>query len=435
MSDRDYHEILGIRPNAGSEEIELAYKGRRSQYHPDRYAQSDADTQSWATEKMKQVNEAYQALTNSHSRTKPNPSQSTQGSGRPTPPKERATGSTEQDAAAVLLKPEWEWFHDRVYARPNIPHKKLQGAISSYAHGVRPDDVIVLLDDTIFGGAKDGLLVTSEAIYCKEKLFASKRMAFQEIRKVEPGTKSRIMINGSEFFRADIIDHLAIVTFASRLFGVFAQTASPTSRQTDASARPSTPGADGLRALHLAAMEITRAELGGEEFPVDRLIDSQMQSVISEFPELSEAIRKGPLPPGSSADARCVELSLMLFLILHYYAFSKLPTRFKEAAGSQLTQLHAISEFYKAAFRLEFQDRFGRDLEMDDESLLLMSGMFFHRDGTGAFELNLPREEALFLLLDQLGVPRAPAKRMLRQFEDHVESWLEVLVAKFLASR
>lgn len=42
----DPYDILGIRPNAGRDEIELAYKGRRSQYHPDRYAQSDWTGQS-----------------------------------------------------------------------------------------------------------------------------------------------------------------------------------------------------------------------------------------------------------------------------------------------------------------------------------------------------------------------------------------------------
>src|SRR5690606_8468176 len=56
------YDILGIRPNAGREEIELAYKGRRSQYHPDRYGQSDAQTQAWATGKMQELNQAYATL-------------------------------------------------------------------------------------------------------------------------------------------------------------------------------------------------------------------------------------------------------------------------------------------------------------------------------------------------------------------------------------
>lgn len=58
----DPYDILGIRPHAGREEIELAYKGRRSQYYPDRYGQSDVQTQAWATEGMQAVNHAYVIL-------------------------------------------------------------------------------------------------------------------------------------------------------------------------------------------------------------------------------------------------------------------------------------------------------------------------------------------------------------------------------------
>lgn len=58
----DPYEILGIRLSAGGEEIELAYRGRRSQYHPDRYTSSDAETLNWATSKMQEVNQAYAAL-------------------------------------------------------------------------------------------------------------------------------------------------------------------------------------------------------------------------------------------------------------------------------------------------------------------------------------------------------------------------------------
>ena len=56
------YDILGIRPNAGREEIELAYKGRRSQYHPDRYGQSDVQTQAWATDRMQAISHTYVIL-------------------------------------------------------------------------------------------------------------------------------------------------------------------------------------------------------------------------------------------------------------------------------------------------------------------------------------------------------------------------------------
>lgn len=101
MSGKDYYEVLGIRPNAGSEEIELAYKGRRSQYHPDRYAQGDADTQAWATAKMQEVNEAYRALSDAdqraaHDRSRRSaaepPPRPSQGGSAPAPSRSPCTG-------------------------------------------------------------------------------------------------------------------------------------------------------------------------------------------------------------------------------------------------------------------------------------------------------------------------------------------------------
>lgn len=56
---------------------------------------------------------------------------------------------------------------DKVYVRPGIPAKKLQSAINAYGEGVAPEEVIVLVDDTLFGSAKDGILVTDKNLYIK----------------------------------------------------------------------------------------------------------------------------------------------------------------------------------------------------------------------------------------------------------------------------
>ncbi|CAE6768273.1 J domain-containing protein [Paraburkholderia domus] len=63
MSEKkNYYDVLGIRPTARQGEIELAFKGRRTQYHPDKYADADLDTQKWATANMQEINEAYTVL-------------------------------------------------------------------------------------------------------------------------------------------------------------------------------------------------------------------------------------------------------------------------------------------------------------------------------------------------------------------------------------
>lgn len=69
----------------------------------------------------------------------------------------------------------------KIHFAPNIPKKLLQAALSSYATQARDESVIALLDDTAFGGGREGLIVTSEAIYLKELFGEPKRIALSDI--------------------------------------------------------------------------------------------------------------------------------------------------------------------------------------------------------------------------------------------------------------
>ncbi len=54
------------------------------------------------------------------------------------------------------------------YTYGNIPQKKYAGAVRNYASGVSYDDVLGLVDTTVFGGGERGMLLTREGIYLKE---------------------------------------------------------------------------------------------------------------------------------------------------------------------------------------------------------------------------------------------------------------------------
>ena len=64
---RDPHEVLGISPNATEEEIKNAYRNLAKKYHPDNY--SDSNMHGYATEKMKEINEAYDMVINGKRRS------------------------------------------------------------------------------------------------------------------------------------------------------------------------------------------------------------------------------------------------------------------------------------------------------------------------------------------------------------------------------
>ncbi len=60
----DYYEILGVPKNASAEEIKKAYRALALKYHPDRNKDPEA------TERFKEINEAYAVLSNSEKRQK-----------------------------------------------------------------------------------------------------------------------------------------------------------------------------------------------------------------------------------------------------------------------------------------------------------------------------------------------------------------------------
>lgn len=62
-SKRDYYEILGVPRSASVDDIKKAYRKLAMQYHPDRNPNSKA-----AEEKFKEINEAYEVLSNEEKR-------------------------------------------------------------------------------------------------------------------------------------------------------------------------------------------------------------------------------------------------------------------------------------------------------------------------------------------------------------------------------
>ncbi|MBO4500939.1 MAG: DnaJ domain-containing protein [Clostridia bacterium] len=57
----DPYKVLGVSPSASDEEIKKAYRALAKKYHPDNYI--DNPLSDLAAEKMKEINEAYDAIT------------------------------------------------------------------------------------------------------------------------------------------------------------------------------------------------------------------------------------------------------------------------------------------------------------------------------------------------------------------------------------
>ena len=61
---RDYYDILGVSKRATDEQLKIAFRKKAFEYHPDRNKSKDAE------EKFKEINEAYQILSDSEKRAK-----------------------------------------------------------------------------------------------------------------------------------------------------------------------------------------------------------------------------------------------------------------------------------------------------------------------------------------------------------------------------
>lgn len=68
MPDKNYYEILGVSKTANADELKSAYRSLAKKYHPDLYAgKSDAEKKA-AEEKFKEINHAYDVLSDPQKR-------------------------------------------------------------------------------------------------------------------------------------------------------------------------------------------------------------------------------------------------------------------------------------------------------------------------------------------------------------------------------
>lgn len=68
MEYKDYYRILGVSKNATEQEIKKAYRELARKYHPDAHADSDPATRKAAEDRFKEINEAYEVLSDPEKR-------------------------------------------------------------------------------------------------------------------------------------------------------------------------------------------------------------------------------------------------------------------------------------------------------------------------------------------------------------------------------
>jgi DnaJ like chaperone protein len=123
------------------------------------------------------------------------------------------------DKYGILMK-------ESIYTAPNIPTKKLLSAIKSYANRVDPDRVLLMCDDTVFGSAKEGIIITPEFFYSHSFLEKPQIIRITSIKDISIKSgfvNHSILINGTVVFvgtQADKKSLQALVLFVSELSNI-----------------------------------------------------------------------------------------------------------------------------------------------------------------------------------------------------------------------
>lgn len=112
---------------------------------------------------------------------------------------------------------------DKVYVVPDIPEKKLNGAVAAMAPGVDADCVLAVVDTTVFGGAKEGCLFMGDAVYIHAIALKPIKVELSTIASAEYKCSETKKDNGKTRKEEDVILHFKneqTMSLGSDIFGM-----------------------------------------------------------------------------------------------------------------------------------------------------------------------------------------------------------------------
>jgi hypothetical protein len=102
---------------------------------------------------------------------------------------------------------------------------KLTNALASYGQGASARSVVLFYDDTLFGGAREGFIITTKGVYWKNLFAPPETISFRNIRKVTSQASgwggAKILVNDREI-SVCMNDKSGIVRLASEIIRIMA---------------------------------------------------------------------------------------------------------------------------------------------------------------------------------------------------------------------
>jgi hypothetical protein len=107
-----------------------------------------------------------------------------------------------------------------VFLAPAIPRKKAEGAIEGYACSLVYEDIVALVDDTVFGKADDGLIVSRKGLFAHEFGEPVRYMPGADLKAVKPAG-DKLLVNGAEFVELTTVASKSMAALAELIAALF----------------------------------------------------------------------------------------------------------------------------------------------------------------------------------------------------------------------
>jgi len=188
-----------------------------------------------------------------------------------------------------------------VFFAPRIPINKLVNALKTYAPMAEASDVIVLLDETLFGQAKEGVVLSKDGLFGHEIFTDPVYIRLSDIKSLETNGKD-IYINKKSWFSCSMLSKAQVAVFGKLLNELIAcLLAESLAPETDSRPFP----------------EKTMAARGPQEPPAAGPINDSASSV--SVPNESRAAQVEP--EAGEAPARPADVKASLRKIFEQYDF------------------------------------------------------------------------------------------------------------------
>ncbi|HSL58229.1 MAG TPA: DUF2510 domain-containing protein [Acidimicrobiales bacterium] len=104
------------------------------------------------------------------------------------------------DVRAIVARHRGSLDGGPVFLAPHVPERRLAGALGGYARGVDPADVVVLVDSSLRGNGKTGMVLTGDRLVAHE-VMQTRELGLDELGEVST-SGSRLRVDGTDLVLA-----------------------------------------------------------------------------------------------------------------------------------------------------------------------------------------------------------------------------------------